>query len=116
MKNEIANDGESATQRFDICGNWNGFDAIRVFRVFDTEGTHFSAFAQHGIAAHHHVFVDEGFVAPLLHSGVNLECFAIGGRANKLGVDFQKGCANDAGGFDQLAPRLNAALHKEVQR
>ena len=80
--------GESAAQRFDICGNWNGFDAIWIIRVFDAEGAHFSAFAQRGIAAHHHVFVDEGCLSPLLHTGVNLESFAIGGRANKFGVDF----------------------------
>ena len=115
MKIGSLNDDKSAAQRFDVHGNWNGFDAIRVIRVLDAKGSYFRAFTQHGVAAHHHVFVDEGFVAPLLHTGVNLECFAIGGRANKLGVDFQQRRANDASGFDQLAPRLNAALHKEVE-
>jgi hypothetical protein len=105
-----------AAQRFDVRGNWNGLDAIGIVRVLDAKRTHFGAFAQHRIAAHHHVFVDEGFVAPLLHTGVNLECFAIGGRTTELGVDFQQGGANDACGFDQLAPRLNAALHEEVER
>ena len=84
--------------------------------MLDAERTHFSAFAQDGVAAHHHVFVDEGFVAPLLHAGVNLQRFTIGRRATELGVDFQKGCANDAGRFDQLAPRWHAALYKKVQR
>ena len=59
-----------------------------VPRVFDAEGSHFSAFTQHGIASHHHVFMNEGFLAPLLHTGVNLKGLAIGGRANKLGIDF----------------------------
>jgi hypothetical protein len=111
FKKEIS---ELATQRFDVCGNWNSFNAIRVFWVLDAEGSHFGAFAQHGIAARHHVFVDEGFVAPLLHTGVNLKCFTVGGRTSKLGIDFQQRCANDAGGFDQFAPRLNAAFHKKV--
>ncbi|MEN9551017.1 MAG: hypothetical protein RI896_958 [Pseudomonadota bacterium] len=102
-------------KRFDVSRHGNGFDAIRIVRVFDAKSTHLGAFTQHGIAAHHHVFVDEGFLAPLLHTGVNLKRFAIGGRTTKLGVDFQQGGANDAGGFNQLAPRFHAALHKEVQ-
>ena len=85
LKKEIS---DLATQRFDVCGNWNRFNAIRVVRVLDAEGSHLGAFAQHGITAHHHVFVDEGFVAPLLHTGVNLKRFSIGGWTAKLGVDF----------------------------
>jgi len=90
---------------FDVRGNLNGFDAIGIIWVLDTESSHFCAFTQYGVAAHHHMLVDEGLVAPLLHAGVNLECFAIGSRAAKLGVDFQQRCTNDAGRFDQLAPR-----------
>ena len=107
--------GESAAQRFDVSRHGNGFDAIGIVRVFDAEGSHFSAFTQHGIASHHHVFMNEGFLAPLLHTGVNLKCFAIGSRATKLGIDFQQRCTNDAGGFDQLTPRLNTSLHKVVK-
>ena len=61
------------------------------------------------------MFVDKGFITPLLHTGVNLNGFAIGGGTTKLGVDFQQRRTNDAGGFHQLSPRLNAALHKEVE-
>ena len=105
-----------AAQCFDVRGNGNGFDTIRIVWMLDAKRTYFSALAQDGIAAHHHMFVDKGFVAPLLHAGVNLQRFTIGGRATELGVDFQEGCANDAGGFDQLAPRLHTALHKKVKR
>ena len=83
--------------------------------MLDAEGANLGTFTQYGFAAHHHMFVDECFLAPLLHTGVNLKGLAIGGRANKFGLDFSEGCANDAGGLHQLAPWLNAALHKEVQ-
>ena len=105
-----------AAQCFDVRGNGNGFDAIRIVWMLDAKRTYFSALAQDGVAAHHHVFVDEGFVAPLLHAGVNLQRFTIGGRATELGVDFQEGCANDASGLHQLTPRLDATLYKKVQR
>ena len=108
--------GALAAQCFDVRGNGNGFDAIGIVRVLDAERTQFSAFAQNRVAAHHHVFVDESFVTPLLHTGVNLQRFTIGGRATELGVNFQEGSANDAGGFYQFTPRLNAALYKKVQR
>ena len=106
----------STAQRFDVRGNGNGFDAIWIVRVLDAKRSNFCTFAQDGIATHHHMFVDEGFVAPLLDAGVNLQSFTIGGRTTELGVDFQEGCANDASGLHQLTPRLDATLHKKVQR
>jgi hypothetical protein len=75
-------------QGFNVLGDFNGFDAIWVIRVLDAEGANLSAFAQHGVASHHDVFVDKGFSSPLLHTGVNLKGFAISGGATKLGVDF----------------------------
>ena len=110
-------DGErSAAKRFDLCRYGNGFDSVWVFRVFDTESPNFGAFAQHGIATHHHMFLKDGFFTPFLDTGMHLQGFAIRGGANEFGIDFQQGGANDARGFDQLAPRWNAAFHKEVQR
>ena len=107
---------ELAAQQFDVCRHGNGFDSIGVVRMLDAKSPYFSAFAQHRFATHHDMFLDERFFAPLLHTGVNLQRFAIGGWPNKFGVDFQQGCANDASGFDQLAPRRYAALHKKVKR
>ena len=79
----------STAQSFNVLGYWNSFDAIWVIRMLDAKGANFGAFAQHRVAAHHDMFVDKGFVSPLLHAGVNLNRFAIGGGANKFGVDFQ---------------------------
>ena len=78
----------STAQGFNVSGYWNGFDTIRIIRVLDAEGANFSTFTQHGFASHHNVFVDKSFLAPLLHTGMNLECFAIGGGAAKLCIYF----------------------------
>ena len=78
----------STAQGFNVSGYWNGFDTIWIIRVLDAEGSNLSAFAQYGVAAHDNMFVDKGFLTPLLHTGVNLNGFAISGSANKLGIDF----------------------------
>ena len=110
-------DGERlAAKRFDVCRYGNGFDAVWVVRVFDAESPNFGAFAQHGIATHHHMLLNDGFFTPFLDTGVHLQGFAIRGGANEFGIDFQQGGADDACGFDQLAPGRNTAFHKEVQR
>jgi hypothetical protein len=69
-------------------GDSNGFNAIWIFWVLNAKCSNLSAFAQYGVAARDHMFMDKGFIMPLLHTGVNLNGFAISGSANKLGVDF----------------------------
>jgi hypothetical protein len=78
----------STAKGFNVVGDCNGFNAIWIFWVLDAKRSNLSAFAQYGLAAHDHMFVDKGFITPLLHTGVNLNGFAISGSANKLGVDF----------------------------
>ena len=56
--------------------------------MLDAEGANLGAFAQNSVVSHHDVFVNKGFLTPLLHAGVNLNRFAVSGSANKLGVDF----------------------------
>jgi hypothetical protein len=78
----------STAKGFNVVWDCNGFNAIWIFWVLNAKRSNLSAFAQYGLAAHDHMFVDKGFITPLLHAGVNLNGFAVSGSANKLGVDF----------------------------
>jgi len=84
--------------------------------MLDAKRAGFKAFAQHRVATHDDMFLNDHFVAPFVDAGVHLDALAIGGRAHELGVDLQQRCADDAGGFDQLTPSGHAALDEEVQR
>jgi hypothetical protein len=77
---ETGNEKNSEAQGLDVFRHKDGFDAVRVFGVLDAKGAHFSAFTQHGVTAHDDVLVHKNFLTPLLHAGVHLEGFAIGGR------------------------------------
>ena len=75
-----------------------------------------AAFAQQIVAPLDQVFVNEDLVAPFFNRSVDLQGFTVGGRTHEFGMNLQQRSADDAGGFNQLAPGLNTALHEKIQR
>ena len=78
----------STAKRLDVFRDGNRFDAVRIAGRSNTKGACFAAFAQHILAAHHHVLVDENLALPLFNAGVDLQRFSVSRGPHEFGVDF----------------------------
>ena len=96
-------------QRLDVLRHGNRFDAVWIVRVANAKGACFSALAKHGVTALDGVLLNEHLGSPLLNAGVHAQPFAVGGGADKAGVDLQQRRA------DRKSTRLNSS-HLDLSR
>jgi hypothetical protein len=71
-------------QRLNVLGHRNNLDATGLALHIHAKGACFSTFTQNIIPPHDQMLVDENFLAPLAHAGVNLQSLAIGGGFLKM--------------------------------